>query len=89
MSYQRYAEELSKRFVHNHEETERILKYFFQILGRDLAGGGRIFFRGFGSFKRVKKKPRKYRDINTGKIKTSSGKKDVEFKASKKLLRSI
>jgi len=89
MSYEHYAKEVSDRFLHNHEEAERLLKFFHKILSRDLAGGGRIFFRGFGSFKRVKRKPRKYHNIQTGKLETSSAKKDVDFKPSKQLLKKL
>ena len=89
MSYEVYARDISKRFLQNHEESERLLKFFFKMVSRDLAAGGRITFRGFGSFKRVKKKPRRYRNVQTGEIELRPAYKDVEFKPSKKLLDRI
>lgn len=89
MSYERYAKEISDQYLHNHEEAERLLKFFLKRISQDLAAGGRIRFRGFGSFKRIKRPARTYRNPQTGKIETRPVKKDVEFRPSEKLLRSI
>lgn len=89
MNYQDYAEQLSHKFIRNHEESERILKFLFEKISQDLAKGKRVYFRGFGSFRKVKRPPRKYRNIATGKVETRPPKKDIEFNPSKKLLRRL
>ena len=89
MNYQKYAAELSHKFIRNHEESERILKFLFERISQDLARGKRVYFRGFGGFKRVKRPPRKYRNMITGKIETRPAKKDVDFNPSKKLLEKL
>ncbi|MCK4272594.1 HU family DNA-binding protein, partial [bacterium] len=47
------------------------------------------YFRGFGSFKKVLRPPRKYRNFITGEIETRPAKKDIDFNPSKKLLSRI
>ena len=86
MNYQDYARGLSHKFIRNYEESERILKFLFKGISRDLVKGEWIRFRGFGSFRRVLRPPRKYRNIATGKVETRPAKKDIQFNPSKKLL---
>ena len=85
-NYQKYAKELSWKFIRNHEESERILKFLFESISRDLAHGSRVYFRGFGRFKKVIRPPRKYRNFKTGEIEIRPAKKDIDFKPAKKLL---
>lgn len=89
MSYERYAKEISDQYLHNDQEAERLLKFFFKRVAQDLAAGGRIRFNGFGSFKRIKRPPRTYRNPRTKQIETRPTKKDVEFSPSEKLLEKI
>ena len=88
-NYQKYAAQVSRKFIRNHEESERILKFFFGSISKDLARGKRVYFRGFGSFKKVLRPPRKYRNFITGEIETRPAKKDIDFNPSKKLLSRI
>lgn len=89
MNYQDYASQLSRKFIRNHEESERILKYLFEKISQDLARGKWIRFRGFGSFRKVTRPPRKFRNIATGKVETRPAIKDIQFNPSKKLLERI
>ena len=89
MSYERYAKEISERYLHHQEEAEELLKFFFKRVSQDLAAGGRISFYGFGSFKRIKRPPRGYRDPRTGEIKVRPKKKAVEFSPSEQLLKKL
>ncbi|OQY09172.1 MAG: hypothetical protein B6I30_10180 [Desulfobacteraceae bacterium 4572_187] len=89
MSYQKYAELISKKFIRNHEESERILKFFFEKISEDLALDERVYFRGFGSFKKVTRPPRKYRNFITNKIEIRPAIKDIEFNPSENLLNNI
>lgn len=86
MSYERFAKEISKNFLHNQEQSERLLKFFFEELSRSLATPFPVTFRGFGTFKRVKLPPRKYYDINSGKMKTRAETKTIEFIPSENLI---
>ena len=89
MNFEKYAAELSDKLIRNQEESERILKFFFKNMAEDLSQGKWIRFRGFGSFRKVIRPPRKFRNMITGKIETRPAKKDIEFNPSKKLLRSL
>jgi len=89
MNYQEYAAKLSRRFIRNHEESERILKHLFQNISHDLSQGKRVYFRGFGSFKKVIRPARKYRNFKTNKIQTRPPKKDIHFSVSSKLLKTL
>jgi len=89
MNYQDYAKQLSHKYIRNYEESERILKSLFEKISQDLARGQRVYFRGFGSFRKVLRPPRKYRNFKTGKIETRPAIKDIQFTPSKKLLRRI
>ncbi len=89
MNYQDYAQQLSHKFIRNHEESERILKFFFKKISEDLSRGKWVRFRGFGSFRKVIRPPRKFRNMITGKIEIRPAKKDIEFNPSKKLLKSL
>jgi len=86
MNYQTYAAELKIKFIRNHEESERILKFLFLRIAQDLSQGHRVYFRRFGSFQKVLRPARKYRNFKTNQIETRPPKKDIQFKPSKKLL---
>ncbi len=89
MNYQDYARQLSRKFIRNYEESERILKFLFKNISRDLSQGKWVRFRGFGSFRKVIRPLRKFRNMITGKIEILPAKKDIEFNPSKKLLKSL
>ena len=89
MNLQIYAAALSQQFIRNHQESERIIKFLFNQIAKDLAQGRRVYFRGFGSFKRVLRPARKYRNFKTGKIATRPPKKDIQFSPSRKLLKKL
>lgn len=86
MNYATYARALSRKYIRNYEETRRILKTLFDKISQDLSEGKRVRLRGFGSFKRILRPPRKYRNITTGKIETRPAAYDIDFAPSKKLL---
>jgi len=89
MNYQDYAKHISHKYIRNYEESERILKFLFEKISQDLSRGRWVRFRGFGSFRKVLRPPRKYRNIATGKVETRPAKKDIEFNPSKKLLHRL
>ncbi len=86
MNFQQYAAELSNKFIRNQEESERIVKFIFKRIAQDVAEGKRIYFRGFGTFKKVRRPARKYRNLKTNKIEIRPAFNDIEFSPSKQLL---
>ena len=86
MNYQDYAKKISDKYNLYYEESERLLKFLFENISKDLAKGHRVYFRGFGGFKKIKRPAHKYRNMITNKIETRPPKKDIAFKTSKKLL---
>ena len=89
LSYQKYAEAISHKFIRNNAESERILMFLFDTISKDLADGKRVYFRGFGRFKKTIRAARKYRNFKTNKIEIRPPKKDIDFKPSKKLISMI
>ena len=89
MNVQTYAELLSKKFIRNHEESERIIKFLLEQMAKDVAQGKRVYFRGFGSFKKVKRPAKKFRNMITNTIETRPPKKDIQFNPSQKFLKSL
>lgn len=89
MSYERFGKYISARFLHHDQQSEKLLRFFFEELSRSLATPFPVIFRGFGTFRRVTLPPRRYYDINSRKIKTRPAKKIVHFYPSKKLLKRL
>lgn len=89
MNYQTYAKKIAHQFIRNEQESERILKFLFENISRDLAQGKRVFFRGFGGFRKVKRPPKKYRNMMTNKIEVRPAYQDAGFTPSKKLLHQL
>ncbi len=89
MNYQDYAKKISDEYNLYNEESERLLKFLFDNISKDLKKGKRVYFRGFGSFKKVKRPAHKYRNMITNEIETRPPKKDIAFKPSKKLLEKL
>jgi len=89
LNYQTYAAQLKVKFIRNHEESERILKFLFHRIAEDLSKNKRVYFRSFGSFQKVIRPARKYRNFKTNKIETRPPKKDIAFSPSPKLLKKL
>ncbi|MBU1121634.1 MAG: HU family DNA-binding protein [Candidatus Omnitrophica bacterium] len=80
---------LSKRFFLTQVESGEIIKYILSRVTEDLKKGRRVYFRGFGSFDKEKRKSKKVRHPETGKIITIPEKITVDFNPSKSLLKKI
>lgn len=89
MNYQDYAKEISHKYIRNYEESERILKHLFKRISQDLSKGERVYFRGFGSFKKVRRPPHKHYNFITKKIATRPAINDIDFTISKRLRKMI
>jgi len=89
VNYQTYAAAIAKKFTRNHQESERLLKFLFNQISHDLARRRRVYFRGFGSFRRIRRPAKKYRNMLTGKIETRPPKPDIDFSPSKRLLKLL
>lgn len=89
MNYQDYAKKISEEYNLYYEESERLLKFLFENISKDLKKGNRVYFRNFGSFKKVIRPAHKYRNMITNEIEIRPPKKDIAFKAGKKLLEKL
>ena len=87
MNLQTAASALSQKFIRNHQESERIIKFLLDHITQDLAQGHRAYFRGFGAFKKTLRPARKYRNMKTNTIETRPPKKDIHFSPGKDLLK--
>ena len=89
MNLQTAASALSHKFIRNHQESERIIKFLLNQIAQDLAQGHRAYFRGFGAFKKILRPARKYRNMKTNTIETRPPKKDIRFRPGKGLLKRL
>ena len=80
---------ISKRFFLTQVESGEIIKFIFSRITEDLKKGERVYFRGFGSFDKEKRKSKKARHPETGKIITIPERTTVDFNPSKSLIRNI
>ena len=67
------------------EDAELAVKALLDMMAAELAGGGRIEIRGFGSFSLHYRAPRKGRNPKTGDTVALSGKHVPHFKPGKEL----
>lgn len=78
---------IAKRFFLTQTESREIIKFILAQITEDLRKGKRVYFRGFGSFSKEKRSPKKVRHPATGKIITIPARITVDFTPSKRLLR--
>ena len=89
MSFRTYAGSIANKFNLTRAESKRIIQHLIEQIAQDIIEGDRVYFRGFGSFKKVKRPAKKYRDMNTGKIESAPARMDVDFSPDKTLLRKL
>jgi len=89
VSFRTYAGSIAKKFNLTRAESKRIIQHLIEQIAQDIIEGDRVYFRGFGSFKKVKRPAKKYRNINTGKIDSAPARMDVDFGPDKTLLRKL
>ena len=80
---------ISKRFFLTQVESGEIIKFILSRVTEDLKKGKRVYFRGFGSFDKEKRKSKKVRHPETGKIITIPKRITVDFNPSKSLIQKI
>ncbi len=80
---------IAKRFFLTQVESREIIKFILAEITDDLKKGERVYFRGFGSFEKEKRSPKKVRHPKTGKIITIPERVTVDFNPSELLLRDL
>lgn len=80
---------ITKRFFLTQVESGEIIKFILSRITKDLKKGERVYFRGFGSFDKEKRKPKKVRHPKTGKIITVPERTTVDFNPSESLIQNI
>lgn len=68
-----------------HADVEAAVKFMIDQLGQELASGGRVEIRGFGSFSLHYRKPRSARNPKTGESVALQGRYAPHFKPGKEL----
>ena len=79
------VERLAWEFNLPKAEARRILKFFLEEMKKDLMVGERVYFRGFGSFEKVKREEREVRHPQTGEMMTIPEHYTVKFNPSEEL----
>ena len=81
--------DIAKRFFLTQVESREIIKFILSRITEELKKGGRVYFRGFGSFTKEKRSSKKVRHPETGKIITIPERITVDFDPSKELLKNL
>jgi len=80
---------IANRFFLTQVESGEIIKVILSRITEALKKGERAYFRGFGSFEKEKRKPKKVRHPKTGKIITVPERTTVDFNPSESLIQNI
>lgn len=80
---------ISTKFSMDRTLTSKIWDFVLGEITQDLKTGKRIFFRDFGSFRKVFRPERRYYDPTTKKIKVKTSRFSVLFHPGKNLVRTI
>ena len=80
---------ISKRFFLTQVESKEIIKFILSKITEDLKKGQRVYFRGFGSFVKEMRSPKKVRHPKTGKIIIIPERTTVAFNPSRELLENL
>ncbi len=71
------------------KQSAEIVKTFVDTLFNTLSNGDSVAIRNFGTLSSVRRKPRKYRSIKTGKIVNMKAYRTVKFSISSLLKKSL
>lgn len=82
MNESEIVEKIAKYLFLTKTEIKETVDYMADEFAEELKNGERIYIRNFGSLARVKRKKRRIRDINTGKMRTVPAHYTVEFRPS-------
>ncbi|MCD6422847.1 MAG: HU family DNA-binding protein [Elusimicrobia bacterium] len=85
MNKQDLSIDVAVKFFLTQVESEKIIDFILEDITKFLIKNKRVYFRGFGTFTRKRKKARRIRHPGTGKIITIPAYYTVKFIPSKKL----
>lgn len=80
---------IAKRFFLTQAESREIIKFILSEITEELKKGERAYFRGFGTFTKEKRAPKKVRHPKTKRIITIPARTTVDFNPSKLLLQNL
>ena len=89
MNEKDFIQALAKQFFLTKVESKKILEFFILKITEGLQKNKRVYLRGFGSFTKEKRVPKKVRHPLTGKIITIPERLTVDFKPSLLFLKNI
>ena len=80
---------IAKYLFLTNTEVKETSDYMFDVFSDELKKGERIYIRNFGSLQKIKRKKKRVRNINTGKMITIQEHYSVEFRPAPALLKKI
>ena len=89
MNKQDLAIDVAVKFFITQVESEKIVNFILDEITKSLSKNERVYFRGFGSFTREKRKARRVQNPETKKIITIPAHHTVKFTPSGKLKKQI
>lgn len=89
MNKQDLAIDVAVKFFLTQTESEKIIEFVFKKMAEDLKKGKRVYFRGFGTFKKIKRKARSVRHPKTKKMMSIPAHWTVKFTPSEALQKKM
>ena len=83
------VKKISDRFFLTQTEVEEALDYITGKFARELKKGERIYLRNFGSLHKVRRKKRRLRNVDNGRMMTVPAGYTVKFRPAPALLKKI
>lgn len=80
---------IAKELFLTQAEVKETLDYIINEFARELKKGDRIYIRNFGSLHKVKRKKKRVRNIDNGRMTTIPANYTVKFKPAPALLKKI
>ena len=89
MNKQDLAIDVAVKFFITQVESEKILRFILDDIAKSLVKNERVYFRGFGSFTRIRRKARRVRNPKTKKMMVIPPHYTVKFTPSNTLHKKV
>jgi nucleoid DNA-binding protein len=89
MNREEIVKAISGKFFLTEAETEEVIKFIVEKAAGRLKKGERIYIRNFGSLHKVRRKKRRVRNVDDGRMMTIPASYTVKFRPAPALLKKI
>jgi len=89
MNQEEIVKAISGKFFLTETETKEALDFIIEKVVRELKRGERIYLRNFGTLQKVRRKKRRLRNVDNGRMMTVPAGSTVKFRPAPALLKKI